>query len=152
MLMHWTLGTYVSTGQFQSLILMRVGDSHRLLTTKVCMGWCTAILLRGGRQANCGYPTVAFCRAICDVVVLVVLVSVWRVYNRMRRRRNKSNHGYPMVVAMTITSRLILQRGGSEFIIGWVTNHGYPVLVTRPTVCRVRVCRGIGMVRAHTRW
>ena len=132
-----TLGAYVSTGQFQSLILMRVGGSHRLLTAKVCMGWCTAIFLRGGRQANCGYPTVAFCRAICHVGVLV---SMRRVRNRVRNRRNKSNHGYPMVVAMTIIGRLILQRGGIVFIIGWVTNHGYPVLVIGPSMCRVSVC------------
>ena len=96
------------------------------------MGMCTANFLRDSRQANCGYPTVAFCRAIYDIVVLV---RMRRVCNRVRNRRNKSNHGYPMVAATTIVSRLILQRGGSVFINGWATNHGYPVLVNRPTVC-----------------
>ena len=32
-LMHWTLGTCVSTGRFQSLIFMRVRDSHKLFAT-----------------------------------------------------------------------------------------------------------------------
>ena len=57
-----------------------------------------------------------------------------------------------MVAAMTIAGRLILQRGGRVFVSGRVTNHGYPVLITRPTVCRVSVFRGIGMVKALTWW
>ena len=37
--------------------------------------------------------------------------------------------------------------GGRVFVSWRVTNHGYPVLIIRPTVCRVSVFRGIGMVR-----